>query len=307
MAAIMRNLLLLMGVLLLLDSVNGFALSTMPVSKLLAQEASKIAALKADAATVTPVAATALNDVYYLRYCLGNFESDEARADAVKANVAWMYTTPQGKSICEAADQAIQTAMSDGKWNNEPVRSAAPHAELINEFLTPSEVVTTVSNQGDLVYCIRAGAINDAALMDKVSIDQMTDFFLYTKHVNAQVANMRSLDQDRLVCVVTANDLSGIKLIGGSKDFRKALGGASKQANDLYPTVSGPTLLLNLPKLLSGIVKLFTPLFSKEVRERLKFERGPLSDVKDLKDISPSGNPAAAKLFLSQIDGLIYK
>jgi hypothetical protein len=286
----------------------AFSLSKTPVSQLLKQEADTIKLLKAEASSVAPSSAEYLNDVYFLRYCLHEgFESPAARVEALKQNVKWMYGTPEGKSICEAADSAIAGAMEGGKWNNDGVLAAAPHSSTISKFIMPRNAVTTTSNTGDLVYCIRAGQIDDNALMSSVSIEEMAQFFLYCKHVNAQVANQRSLQQDRLVCVVTANDLTGVKLVGGSGDFRKALGKASTQANDLYPTVSGPTLLLNLPKILSALVKLFTPLFPPAVRERLKFERGPLSKVEDLTQILPGqSDPNPRATFVSQLDSLIY-
>jgi hypothetical protein len=142
--------------------------------------------------------------------------------------------------------------------------------------------------------------------MSEVSLEQMTEFFLYCKEVNALVANMKSEKSDQLVTVLTANDLCGVKLIGGDATFRKALSAASNKASDLYPNLSGPTFLLNLPKLLSALVKLFTPLFAEDVRKRLKFARGPLIDVTDLSEISPSGNAASRELFLEQIDELCW-
>ena len=144
--------------------------------------------------------------------------------------------------------------------------------------------------------------------MSEVSMDEMTDFFLYCKEINALVANMRSQPTqtaDQLITVLTANDLAGVKLIGGSATFRKALSAASTKANELYPNLSGPTFLLNLPMLLGALVKLFTPLFPEEVRKRLKFEQGPLKDVNELTEIGPNGVKASRDLFLKQIDGLL--
>lgn len=136
------------------------------------------------------------------------------------------------------------------------------------------------------------------------SVDSLVDFFLYCKEVNALVANDQSLDQNRLVTVITVNDLNGLQLIGGDATFRQALSAASKKANNLYPALAGPTLLLNLPFLLSALVKLFTPLFPPEVRARLKFERGPLQDVKELLDISHGGKDRPA--FMKELDALCY-
>ena len=181
----------------------------------------------------------------------------------------------------------------------------APHASIVNKYITPSQCLTTTINTGDLCYCIRAGKIDDVALMGEVSLQQMTDFFLYCKEVNALVANMRSEEKDQLITVMTANDLAGVKLVGGDATFRKALSAASNKANELYPNLSGPTFLLNLPKLLGALVKLFTPLFPDEVRKRLKFESGPLKNVNELVEISPNGNAASRELFLKQIDDLL--
>ena len=152
------------------------------------------------------------------------------------------------------------------------------------------------------MYCIRAGKIDDAALMSEVTADQMTEFFLYCKEVNAIVADLRSMSDDRLISVITANDLNGVSLLGDSS-FRKALSASSTKANDLYPALSGPTLLLNLPLLLGALAKLFTPLFPPEVRQRLKFEQGLLHNVNDLTEIL-SG--ATRDAFLNELDALVY-
>jgi len=180
----------------------------------------------------------------------------------------------------------------------------APHATIVNQFIQTPQCLTVTTRTGDLCYCIRAGQIDDVRLMSKLTVEQLAEFFLYCKEVNALVANQRSLDSDRIVKLVTANDLTGVKLIGGDASFRKALSAASTKANDLYPGLSGPTLLLNLPKLLSAIVKLFTPLFPPEVRAKLKFASGPLKKVGDLTEIAPGGK--GREKFLDSLDELIY-
>ena len=117
----------------------------------------------------------------------------------------------------------------------------------------------------------------------------MVDFFIYCKEVNSAVADLRSLKADVLVKLITCNDLAGVKLVGGSPDLRKSLSAASKKANELYPTFNGRTLMLNPPVLLGVLAKLFTPLFPEAVRNRLRFESGPLKDVGDLREISIGG------------------
>ena len=282
----------------------GFSLSDRPVSKLLSDNADKISSLKEAAAAIASDAPE--DDVFYLRYALTGAEEEEMKS-RLEENVRWR-SSDEGRLVCEAAKAAIEKATSGDSWNNDPVRAAAPFASVVNDFITEASIVTTSSRAGDLIYCIRAASIDDTALMNAISVEDLSNFFLYTKEVNAAVANQRSIDSDRLVCVCTANDLSGIKVIGGSAEFRKALSAVSKRANELYPTLSGPSLLLNLPRLLSALVKIFTPLFPEEVRKKIKFARGPLSDVTALNEIlaGSGGDGSKRDNFLSAVEELIY-
>lgn len=291
---VIPDLLLLLG--LFVSAASAFSLSSQPVSKLLEQHADRVSLLKSETQKIvgSTDAEPYCNDVFYLRYCLDDSKGDDEQVALLKENLAWR-TTGSGKSICDAAQSALQKATADGGWNNDPVRDAAPHASIINNFITSSQCLTTSTSKGDLIYCIRAGKIDDKGLMSSLGdVAKMVDFFLYCKEINASVANSRSLSQDRLVCVLAANDLAGVKLVGGDASFRSALSDASKQANKLYPTLSGPTLLLNLPPLLGALVKLFTPLFPPEVRKRIKFAQGVLEKKRDLMDIS--GGPARQNL-----------
>ena len=84
--------------------------------------------------------------------------------------------------------------------------------------------------------------------MSAVSLDEMVDFFLYTKEVNNRVADLRSAQTDSLIKVITVNDLKGVKVIGGDKDFRASLSAATKKATELYPSLNGRSLLVNPPQ-----------------------------------------------------------
>jgi CRAL/TRIO domain len=280
-----------------------------PVSTLLQRHVSDIARLKEETQAVVGSSvidqAPYNNDVFYLRYCI-----EGKGVDDLKKVLDWRQG--EGKAVCESAAAAFRAATGSGastttdkRWNNTPVRDGAPKASSINKYITATTTMTTSSSKGDLVYCIRAGLIDDQALMSECSVEDLVEFFLYCKEINALVANDRSLEQDRLLYVITVNDLNGLKLIGGDATFRQALSAASKKANGLYPAMAGPTLLLNLPRLVSALVKLFTPLFPPEVNARLKFERGPLQNVKELMDISYGGNERES--FLKDLDGLCYQ
>lgn len=276
--------------------------TALSVSSLLTTYSDRIASMK-QLAKEYPNAPQ--DDVFYLRYCLSENKDHETTMSELKYALDWRSN--QGKSICDSAREAVQLATANGSWNNEPVRTMAPHADVVNKYITPNQCLTTTLNSGDLVYCISAGRIDDVKLMKEISVEDITDFFLYTKEINAIVSNMRSLQSDRLVKVLTANDLSGVKLIGGDATFRKAIGLASTKANELYPNLNGPTFLLNLPKVVSALVKLFTPLFPEEVNKRLKFAQGPLKDVDDLIVIGPSGDANKRRQFLNDIDALLNR
>lgn len=290
----------------ILQSCLAFSTPSLSVSALLDKHAASISELKKVAEDKYPDAAPA-DSMFYLRYCLKDEQSDEEKQTLLENNLQWRDS--EGKDIVQAAKAAVEAATSSGSWNNEPVRDMAPHANVVNKYITPSQCLTTTLRSGDLCSCIRAGQIDDVALMSEVTVEQMTEFFIYCKEVNALVANARSVSSDRVVNVLTANDLLGVKLVGGDATFRNALSAASTKGNVLYPSLPGPTFLLNLPRLLGALVKLFTPLFPLEVRNRLKFERGPLKEVDDLVEISglSMGNAAAREKFLDQIDEILEK
>jgi len=283
---------------------SALSLSTSPsVSSLIAKHAAQISNLK-EVAGKYPDAPT--DSVFYLRYCLGQDSEDDDEdliTKQLKANLEWR--AGEGKSICDTAKAAVEAATStESPWDNTPVREYAPHAKIVNKFITSSSCLTTATRNGDLVYVVRAGKIDDKVLMEEITVEEMTEFFLYSREVNAIVANDRSIKSDRLVSVITANDLTGVKLIGGDATFRNALSATSAKTNKLYPGLSGPTLLLNLPRLLGALVKLFTPLFPKEVRKKIMFAQGPLRDVDNLMEVSDPGQPR--EKLMNSLDELLY-
>jgi hypothetical protein len=261
-------------------------------------------ALRSAHATVLPklrqiAPAHSGDEAFLLRFCTVD-DPVQALQEAMK----WR-NSPSGRDICASATLAVTeaTAVRNGQWDNTNVFARAPYADMIGQYITPANCITTTSRSGQLVYCIRAGSIDDKNLMATVTIDQLVDFFLYVKEVNWQVANLRSSNNDILETIITCNDLAGVKLIGGSVDFRTALSKSSKLAALVYPGLAGPTLLLNLPKLLSALVQLFTPLFPESVKARLKFAQGPLRDVQDLQQVATqSANLSVRNQFLDQLD-----
>ena len=170
-------------------------------------------------------------------------------------------------------------------------------------FITPKAVVTTSTEDGDLVYVIRASQINDREMMDKVTVEQVCDFFLYAKEVHNIVANRRSASTGRMCSVIFANDISGVRRAPDSR-FSKALTSSSDQYESLYPSLAGPTMILNLPLILQAFVGLLKPLFPKSVQERLVFKRAPV--LASLVELTPLGtDPTVRRNFVREIKGLL--
>eukprot|EP00579_Thalassiosira_antarctica_P009273 CAMPEP_0201881968 /NCGR_PEP_ID=MMETSP0902-20130614/12715_1 /ASSEMBLY_ACC=CAM_ASM_000551 /TAXON_ID=420261 /ORGANISM="Thalassiosira antarctica, Strain CCMP982" /LENGTH=312 /DNA_ID=CAMNT_0048410299 /DNA_START=46 /DNA_END=984 /DNA_ORIENTATION=+ len=242
-----------------------------------------------------------MSEIHLLRFALAHPDDERAAEKALLKAIKWRQTT--GKNIVESAREAVAKATANGGWDNEPVRDAAPHGDIINDYITPRAVITTSTEDGDLVYVIRASAIDDKKMMDKATVEQVCDFFLYAKEVHNIIANQRSASTGRMCSVIFANDISGVRK-PPDKRFSQALTSSSDQYESLYPSLAGPTMILNLPLILQAFVGLLKPLFPKSVQERLVFKRAPI--LGKLKDITPLGtDPILKRNFVREVKGLL--
>jgi len=197
----------------------------------------------------------------------------------------------------------VAKATAGGGWDNVPVRDAAPHGDIINKFITPKAVITTSTEDGDLVYVIRASQIDDKALMDAATVEQVCDFFMYAKEVHSIIANQRSAATGRMCSVLFANDIVGVRK-APDKRFSQALTSSSDQYESLYPSLAGPTMILNLPFILQAFVGLLKPLFPKSVQERLVFKKAPV--LASMKELTPLASDAALKTrFVREVKSLL--
>jgi hypothetical protein len=258
--------------------------------------------LQSNRASVDSLASIApeMSDVERLRFAMAFPMKAEAEA-AIREAVAWRAGA--GKTIVESAAAAVAKARAGGGWDNEPVRAAAPHAANVNEYLTPKNVLTLNTAEGDLVYVIRASGIDDAKLMTKVSVNQLIEFLLYVKEVHWLCVNERTEQTGRLCEVNFANDITGIRKPPDSK-FSKALTGSSESYTKLYPSVAGPTLILNLPFILQAFISFFKPLFPPVVQARLRFANAKyLSELRDLTPLTTS--KASLNKFLNEVKQIV--
>jgi len=245
-------------------------------------------------------------EVTRLRYALA-FEAGWEAKLAFRERMEYRHS-PQGKAIVEAAATAYQEATQGGAgtWNNEVVRAAAPHATLINQYVTSQSFLTVSTAKGDLVYIIRASLLDDKQLMNAVSVQQLSEFFLYVKEIHQLVANARSAQTGRLCEVIFANDITGVRK-PPDKRFSKALSSSSAQYETLYPSLAGPTMILNLPFLLQAFASFFKPLFPKSIQVKLKFLRAPV--LGGFRELTPLGNPKGRQqqAFLVEIEKLLQQ
>lgn len=211
----------------------------------------------------------------------------------------------RGKEVIDAATDAYALAVIGGGWDNEVVRNAAPHANIINKYISSKNIVTLSTANDDLVYVIRASAIDDKQMMNEVTVTQLSEFFMYVKEIHNLVANDRSIKNGRLCEVIFANDITGVRKPPDSR-FSKALSSSSAQYENLYPSLAGPTMILNLPFILQAFVALFKPLFPKTVQARLKFLRAPvLANLPELTPLTTDLN--TKRKFINEVDSLLRK
>ena len=98
-----------------------------------------------------------MSEMDLLRFALVDNDKREVEK-TLKSAIKWRQTT--GKHIVDAAREAVTKATANGGWDNEHVRNAAPHAAVINKYITPKAVITTSTEDGDLVYVIRASQVS---------------------------------------------------------------------------------------------------------------------------------------------------
>lgn len=222
------------------------------------------------------------DDLDLLFFLLESKGEVSAAAENVREVVAWRKG--EGAGIVAKATKAIAEATAGGGWNNEPVFAAAPNSDTLKNFITPECYVVISLPTGDIMSVIRAASIDSPKMMEAVTADQLVDFFIYAREVNARVADKRTRETGRLTKLISANDLIGVSSFPDSR-FQEALTGSSKKAQRLYPGRAGPTVLLNLPWLARALVGLLAPLFPGAVRDKIKFCRTPMDYMKELKDV----------------------
>ena len=115
-----------------------------------------------------------MSDIDLLRFALAH-PNDEVKArQALKKTIKWRQTA--GKHIVDAARDAFAEATANnGEVDKDVLLRYAPHADIINKYITSKAVITASTEEGDLVRVIRPSIIDDKKLMDNATVEQVRD------------------------------------------------------------------------------------------------------------------------------------
>ena len=113
-----------------------------------------------------------MSDIDLLRFALAH-PNDEVKArQALKKTIEWRQTA--GKHLVNAAREAFAEATANkGKVDKDVLLRYAPHADIINKYITSKAVITASTEEGDLVRVIRPSIIDDKKLMDNATVEQV--------------------------------------------------------------------------------------------------------------------------------------
>lgn len=250
-------------------------------------------------------------DHWLLRFVEGVRDGiDLADAEStLRESLAWRRGV--GRPVLEKAQEAVDlasngtadataptTARLTGRWANAPVQQLSPHVFAIGEFLTDEQLTYVLDGQrARLVCCIQGAKIDEDGLMTALeAVTSPDDYalncvdivegetlaqrrlqhsFLYSKAINARACAMLSLKTGAFFTVATANDLKGVDFRGSklAGQFRAALVAGARRADDLFPSIAGPTIVCNLTPVLRLPLRLFANLLPVSVRRFLAFAR----------------------------------
>ena len=113
-----------------------------------------------------------MSDIDLLRFALAH-PNDEVKArQALEKTIEWRQTA--GKRIVNAAREAFAEATANnGEVDKDVLLRYAPYADIINKYITSKAVITTSTEEGDLVSVIRPSSIDDKKLMDNATPEQV--------------------------------------------------------------------------------------------------------------------------------------
>jgi len=236
-----------------------------------------------------------VSDEELLHFALAHPNDITEAAKALKEAIQWRKTA--GKHIVNAAQKAVAKAMKKSGWDDNVIRNAAPHANVINDYITSKAVFSTSTEDGKIISVIRTSQIDDKKLMDNASVEQVRDYFLYNQEVIRIEASKLSATTGRLYTVLNVSDVSGTRN-APDRRFTKAVALSCDKYESLYPS-NVPVLAVNVP--CAGVMR---PFFPKSIQERLIFKKAPY--LASLQELTPLKTDTSVRAkFVREIEGLV--
>ncbi|KAH9248490.1 hypothetical protein BASA81_013816 [Batrachochytrium salamandrivorans] len=148
---------------------------------------------------------------------------------------------------------------------NLVVAKTFPQREIFYQHLQAG-IVGWLGN--DLLYSARTGLGNVAALVDRLSEEDLLQLFPYLNEPNFRLVDNRTREVGVICKVITVVDLHGFSMSRFSRKFPAIAGKSSHASNVYYPQLLRHTVFLNLPTVLRMIFSASTMLMHKDTVEK---------------------------------------
>ncbi|KAH9260447.1 hypothetical protein BASA81_001617 [Batrachochytrium salamandrivorans] len=146
-----------------------------------------------------------------------------------------------------------------------------PNRDIFSEYISGG-VVGWLGN--DLVYCVRSGLGDSAALLSALSDEQVLQVLILTSEESFRLVDARTREVGTLCKLINIVDLYGFSLSRFSRKFGPVLGKSSHASNVYYPQLLRHAVFLNLPTMLRMMMSAFSALMPKETVEKQRLCSG---------------------------------
>jgi hypothetical protein len=217
------------------------------------------------------------DELWLLRYVLSNGGAAKSEAPA-RAALAW-----------RAEHETLTRAARTGDL------AAVPGVLRLKRHMSGC-MHSKVTSLGGPVYLIR-GCVQDAkALKTHLTVagyDSLTEYLMFQREVAFSICDEGTRRTRKLVKMLTIHDMFNLQM-DLDRAFLKAMGGASKLSESVYPQLLQAFVMLNAPGFVRGMMTVARPFFSKRMLEKCMFCKAKATA--DMPAGAVAGCPIATRL-----------
>ncbi|CAE8636335.1 unnamed protein product [Polarella glacialis] len=137
----------------------------------------------------------------------------------------------------------------------------------------------------------RSGLCNAQALMASVTVEEIAEYFLWERQVAFIEVCKTSQETDKLVLMVSVNDLDGASIITGREPkFFEAVKLSSETSAGLFPLLTRKHVMVNSGFLLDTLYRVVSVIMPQRVLDKVAF----MSCEEFIEAFTSSGIPAAS-------------